>query len=328
MFSSAVFKLTLWYVGALAGVCFLFSIPAYSVGSSRLERGAQRQFELIERMPRMIGIEVDELRATRGDQLRRDQRDLLNELLAIDLLVVGIGSIFSYRFAKRTLQPIQEAHAAQVRFTADASHELRTPLAVIKTETEVALRSPKLNLSEAKQILRSNLEEITRLQALSDQLLSLTTMQEKGLDTQLKSISTVIRSEAGLLEKRYKITIRKDLGKVGKLRINEALIRQLVDILVDNAVKYAGSKKPDVAIELTRQKNTILLAVRDKGIGIKEQDLPYIFERFKRGKSMENSAGHGLGLAIANDIVSLHDAKIAVSSRPNEETVFRVYFRK
>ena len=98
-----------------------------------------------------------------------------------------------YLFAKQTLQPIEEAHTRQTRFTADASHELRTPLAVLQTEIDVALRNPKLKLSEARQVLESNREEITRLKNLSDQLLTLTRVHAHGLDKQTVDLSSLLK---------------------------------------------------------------------------------------------------------------------------------------
>ena len=96
---------------------------------------------------------------------------MLHKLIIVNVTALLAGGVLSYILARRTLQPIEDNMAAQSQFVADTSHELRTPLTTLKATNEVALRQPKLSVQEARHILTQNIEEVTRLQELSDNLL-------------------------------------------------------------------------------------------------------------------------------------------------------------
>lgn len=181
MFRSAVFKLTGFYFALLLFVCLTFSIPAYAIASQRIERGAENQTRLFRQYgnfaPDKDGDKAfdpqGQIRTHLGSQIEDDRHELLQAIILTNIAILACGTILCYLFAKRTLKPIEDLHHAQTRFTADASHELRTPLTVMKTEIDVALKQ-HLTAPELRDVLSSNLEEIERLSALSDQLLLLT----------------------------------------------------------------------------------------------------------------------------------------------------------
>jgi signal transduction histidine kinase len=327
MFESAVTKLTLWYMGLLLIVSLTFSIPTYSIASARLRHGAEKQTQVITQglpfdYPTTFGAR---LTATRDDQLQKDQRQLLLTLLLANFLVLAVGSYVSYWFAKRTLQPIQDAHEAQSRFTADASHELRTPLATMQAEIEVALRGKKLGPNEARDVLQSNLEELARLRKLSDELLALTRLDSGGLKKASVKLSAAVQDEVEHLAKRYNIPIEKQIQSGITLNGDVHLLRQVVSILVDNAVRYSGEKDPVISVHLLKREK-ITLTVTDKGIGIKASEIPHIFDRFYRGSSAtrHSQQGHGLGLSLAKEIIAQHGGVIDVESTPGKGTTFTI----
>ena len=328
MFRSAIVKLTLWQLAALSLVCLLFSIPAYNIAAARLRRGAEQQTAAIQRYPGNApqGL-VPFLLERREEQLRKDRHELVISLVTLNTAILLLGTVGSYLFARRTLRPIEESHAAQNRFTADASHELRTPLATMQTEIDVALRDKGLTITEAKTVLQNNLEDIARLRSLSEQLLFLTRIDAKNITTKQLALSKLVRAEAKRLEKLYKVTIALQLDKNIYVRGNEDLLKQLVSIFVDNAVKYAGNDKPAISIMTKRSGKRIELKVRDKGIGIAPADLPFVFDRFYRGAHKGPSAkqGHGLGLSLAKAIVLTHNGDIIVQSTPDTGTIFTVW---
>lgn len=327
MFRSAVLKLTAWQMSALMLVCLLFSIPAYNIAAARLRHGAEQQAAYIQRYPGTApdGL-VPFLRQRREEQLSQDRHELLVSLVTLNGAILLLGTVGSYLFARRTLRPIEESHAAQSRFTSDASHELRTPLATMQTEIDVALRSKDLSLAEAKDVLSSNLEDIARLRSLSEQLLCLTRMDAKDVAMKTIDLSRLLKILVKRLEKQYGVSIATSFGKNIKISANSELLEQLVSILVDNAVKYSGDKPPVIKVAANQTSKQVQLKVSDHGLGIIGTDLPFVFDRFYRGSTAvkQSSGGHGLGLALAKAIAEAHHGDIIVHSKPAEGTEFTV----
>ena len=327
MFRSAVLKLTVWYVGALFLVCLVFSFPLYNIASMRLRRGAERQTEVVRKLPERFipNSIVPMLERQRERQLDDDRHDLINNIVLINLVIISAGAIASYLFARRTLRPIEQAHAAQVKFTANASHELRTPLAVMQTEIDVALRDKKMSIADAREILASNLEEVERLRTLSDRLLSLTRSSDELKRKSIK-FDAVVQAELKQLTKRYKQPITSDIAKDVMVSGDAALLRQVLNIIVDNAFAYSGVDVSAVNVVLKQSEDEVLLTISDKGVGIQPRDLDRIFERFYRGAESESAKpeGHGLGLSLARDIIERHDGTITVLSKPGKGSSFTI----
>lgn len=325
MFRSAVLKLTAWYVGALCLVCLVFSLPLYNVASTRLRRGAERQTEVVRQLPEKFipNSIVPMLERQRERQLDDDRHELLNNFILTNLMIIGAGAIASYLFARRTLRPLEQAHAAQAKFTANASHELRTPLAVMQTEIDVALRNKNMSIADAREILASNLEEVERLRTLSDRLLSLTRSTGELKRKSIK-LDAVIQSELKRLTKRHKQPIKSEIAKDVVVSGDATLLRQVLNILVDNAFAYSGVEVPGVSVVLKQKDDEVTLTVTDKGVGIQPRDLDRIFERFYRGAESESAKpeGHGLGLSLARDIIERHDGTITARSKPGKGSSF------
>ncbi len=163
MFHSATLKLTGWYLLILVAVSLIFSFIIYGVASSEVDNRLENLQERIERDATATLPSGYDFGSLRNVQAHQAEFNLFTSLLYINILFLVVGATASYFMARRTLAPIEESHEAQSRFTSDASHELRTPLAVMRTELEVALRDSKLSKQEMKELLTSNLEEVTKL---------------------------------------------------------------------------------------------------------------------------------------------------------------------
>ncbi|HET8670917.1 MAG TPA: histidine kinase dimerization/phospho-acceptor domain-containing protein, partial [Candidatus Saccharimonadales bacterium] len=178
MFSSARLTLTLFYLSiiVLFNLLVTFSVRVYAEQEFLRSNVAQRS-EVKQWVVRFFdtpsGRPEIAIQNIQQDQAEVVRQHLNQGLLVINLFALGIGGLLSYWFAGRALRPLEEAHAAQARFTADASHELRTPLANMRLENEVFLRQHHISEEEAREQIRSNLEEVQRLERLSSNLLAL-----------------------------------------------------------------------------------------------------------------------------------------------------------
>lgn len=347
MFTSARLKLTAWYLIIIMAVSIFFSLVIYTMINgeyTRIER-TQRARQTLEQEGILPSLDElvqqhavppgQSLPVTPTDELQiiADARARLQSLLVlINLGILGLAGFAGYFLAGRTLRPIAEMVDEQNQFIADASHELRTPITALRTTIEVNLRDKKLNLKKSKGVLQDNLEEVVGLQNLSDNLLILakTSDSPKDLKVERISLNTIVGEavdKVSVLAGQKKITINQKISDVIFEGDEEKLVRLLV-ILLDNAVKYSSSRKT-VEIHGRPINHKVEIEISDQGIGIVEEDLPHLFDRFYRAdKSRGKTDGYGLGLSIAQKIVDLHRGSISVSSQEGHGSTFAVLLPK
>lgn len=326
MFHSAALKLTTWYLAIIMAISIIFSLSLYHVSSADLGRNVNRQINYFNNF--LAPDDSERYGVLRQSQLENDLHHLKASLVLFNIMVLVFGGAASYWLARRTLQPIEEALHAQARFASDASHELRTPLAVIQAENEVALRNKNITKTQAVDALKSNLEEISKLKALSEGLLRLA----NGGSGALELVPVDIKEVAELAVNRHtrtaqakKIAIANTVSAV-KVKGDKDSLVELISIFVDNAIKYSGPGKK-VTLSSRRQGKNILIKISDQGQGIKKDELPLIFDRFYRADTSRNknsAGGYGLGLAIAQKITDAHHGYIEVTSAVGKGTSFTV----
>jgi two-component system sensor histidine kinase CiaH len=329
MFASATFKLTGWYLLILMATSILFSFLIYELStneiSSQLESLQIRVLGTNKTLTLPGPVTLNDIRL---NQTNEAKTSIFFGLLYMNLGVLALGGVGSYVLARRSLQPLERAHEAQSRFTSDASHELKTPLAVMKSEIQVALRDESITKAELKELLESNVEEVDKLTKLSSALLELSRLDnEYKLQHEPTDIARLIASQVkslGVAEDRISVTVPKTAVYVDG---NEAMLGDLISILIDNALKYSPDDS-EVTISIGTNGRTCKIFVTNQGDGIPKEDLPHIFERFyrvdKARTSSNQTRSYGLGLSLAKKIVDLHDGDITVSTTPRELTLFTV----
>lgn len=332
MFKSARLKLTFFYLGiiVLFNLLVTMSVRVYAehefLRANTEQRSEVRQWvvHFFERRSGRPEVAIENIQDSQAQTVRQHLND---GLLIINLCALALGGIMSYWFAGRTLRPIQEAHEAQARFTADASHELRTPLANMRLENEVFLRQKQFSEDEAREQISSNLEEVQRLERLSSNLLALHQYGQIALAQSPITVRSVVDGAVNPLQataaaKKMKIDLRVEGATI--LGHRDSLV-QLLDILLDNALKY-GVRGGRVAVRGYKKGTQYVLQVKDKGPGIAASDLPYIFDRLYRGDKARSAkvSGYGLGLALAKEIAEANNAAIVARNNPDGGACFEL----
>jgi signal transduction histidine kinase len=242
-----------------------------------------------------------------GDELQR-LSDTLNEMLG----------------------RIESAFLRITEFTADASHELRTPIALIHTEAELALRRSR-NEAEYQEALRHILTEADRTAKLLEELLALARADSgrEALDIQPIDLLTIWRESAA---KWNQFATLRDLQFEKQLKVQSLpvmgdanALRRVIDILLDNAFKYTPSPGK-ITLSAEQREDRLAISIEDTGIGIAPEDQDRIFERFYRVDKARSRelGGAGLGLAIAQWIVHLHQGSVTLKSELGKGSTFRV----
>lgn len=341
MFQSTRIKLTLWYLLIILGISVFFSVMIYRQVSLDLERRfivTELRFRVPGmgmRLPRRLPDNLRDLNSQygeiipeilEGEELQIAKNNLRNNLLTLNMFILGLSAFFGYILAGKTLKPIEDTLERQKRFVADASHELKTPLTGLKTNIEVSLRDKKLGLKEAKNVLTESLSDINKLQSLTNHLLLLA--NGNGMTKETFAIKGIVTDVVGEFKKQAKTKKIKILTSLDDFSVlaNKTRIEELIRILLDNAVKYTP-KGGSISLELTNSGKYALLRVSDTGPGISKKDIPFIFDRFYRvdkSRSNHDVEGYGLGLAIARKIVNEHKGSIEVKSELAKGSTFEV----
>ncbi|WP_415063580.1 sensor histidine kinase [Bdellovibrio sp.] len=219
------------------------------------------------------------------------------------------------------LDRIQQAFHSQERFVADASHQLLTPLTIMRGELELLKKSEKRDVD---QFIKSALQEVDNLSGIVQEMLLLSrvdagigalNMQEIALDEMIFEVIARCEKLALSKEIKLKFDINNETSEDRKLvRGDNDLLQNLIINVIENAIKYSPNKEV-VTVTLNWKQEVSELIVEDNGPGIPEDQLPFIFDRFSRGSNMETRVkGFGLGLAIAQKIAVLHNAKLSAQN--------------
>jgi heavy metal sensor kinase len=216
------------------------------------------------------------------------------------------------------------------QFTADASHELRTPLALMRTTTEVSLRTSQ-TVADYREAQEEVLVELEKTSSLIEKLMLLA-RADAGVETLQRTpvnLAECLRdacNDGRILAEAKQLKFAADIERRDLLVEGDShALHRLFLILIDNAVKYTPAGGA-ITLGLRRNNGSAVAEFRDTGIGVSADDLPHIFERFYRADKARSRefGGVGLGLSIARWVAEAHNGSIEVQSTPGSGSVFRV----
>lgn len=282
---------------------------------------------------RELNVEIDEYQI----QIIRNidsEISSLRQLIFVFIIGILISLIITYYLAvyltKKALIPIETAWNNQAKFIQDASHELRTPISIISSKLERMLKHPNSTISDEVETIADAMSEIRRSKKMISDLLSLTkeeaitklNITEVNIKNFIKDICVDYVDIADIQEKRFETNFNL---KNETIFTDENKLRQLLLIFIDNAFKY--TKENDfIAVNINQKDNVYTeIFIIDSGVGIKQEDIPYIFDRFFRSENVRDKdiEGSGIGLSIAKMIAINLGAEISVKCE-NNKTEFKI----
>ena len=259
------------------------------------------------------------------EQISQNHEQLIVVVMASFWILSLIASLY---LARVSVKPLLESMQKQQSFVENASHELRTPLAVLQNRLETLFRKPEATIMESSESIASSLEEVRNMRFLTTNLLNLA-RRDDGINPELGEVQPdffnttftnyeMIASENDRVfrfENRVHRTIITD----------KLLLKQLMTILFDNAVKYT-EEEGDIYFEISTTERSLYLTVADNGIGISAADKKKIFDRFYRVDKARTrqKGGFGLGLSLAKQIVDALKGTISVKDNKPHGTIFEV----
>ncbi len=226
---------------------------------------------------------------------------------------------------------LEQTEQIRQRFVSDASHELKTPLAGIRLLTDSIIQNENIPPELQREFVLDIGREAERLTRITEKLLALTRLDIKREDASyplnVKDVITEAMKMLNMLAENKSVTLQCELDDDCVIFANSDDIHEIVFNLVENAIKY-NVENGTVRTILYSKNNRVHVVIDDTGIGIPEEDIPHIFDRFYRvDKSRTNEiGGSGLGLAIVKDTVEKHNGIIKVQRRQTGGTRFEVSF--
>ena len=254
------------------------------------------------------------------------------------LTLIIILIVMSWWLAGRAMEPIHQSYQLLQQFTADAAHELRTPLAAIRATVESNLMIPKISDIKARETLKIIGRQNLRLSNLVADLLMLCRMDRQlnctnftGIIRETVSLPNLIQDIA---EDFISLAIKSQIQLLTNILVSDPLtitgnyeqLYRMISNLVANAIQYTPARG-QVKLILARHVKYALLKIEDTGMGIPNNDLNRVFERFYRVKRdrARHTGGSGLGLSIAQAIAHAHQGKIQVESELGKGSIFTIF---
>ena len=306
---------------------FIYSIDdetAEDYGMRAIEKGEEMgwisnyRYRLADTERGLVAVFVDG--STQRAAFLRSLLIALCVLLASALIVITLIFIFS----KRAMKPVAESYEKQKQFITDANHELKTPLTLILANLELA--KCELGENEWLEDIRIEGEKMTEL---VNQLVALSRMDEtRALDVSEIEMDELVHEAISTFDvlaanKGKRITL--DVDEKIRFHGDEMLIRRLVGILLDNAVKYCD-EGGEIKVSL-KQKRHIILTVENSYAAVEGLELDRLFDRFYRSDKARSSAGYGIGLSIAKAIVQAHRGEITSYKPDSTHVGFKVVMK-
>ena len=265
---------------------------------------------------------------TNISQLEQTSEEHESQIALVMICFWGISLFASLFLARLSVKPLLESMQKQKAFVENASHELRTPLAVLQNRLETLFRKPEATIMESSESIASSLDEVRNMKLLTTNLLNIA-RRDDGLKPEIEEIEPSFFDQTF---SNFEI-IAEENGKffqgdnqVDKVICSDkTLLKQLMTILYDNALKYTD-EDGEIQFEVQLKDKNLLLRALDNGPGVRDEDKKRIFDRFYRVDKARTrqKGGFGLGLSLAKQIVEAFKGTIQVKDNKPKGSIFEV----
>ena len=247
-------------------------------------------------------------------------------------IAIPVGFTIGFFLSGIALKPVENILRSRKRFIADAAHELRTPLSIMKTNAEVALAGgAEPDAQELREVLRDNLEETDRMTGIINNLLVLSRFDSKKSELEFHKVSfgeiarQAMKALEGLAERKNVSLSTTGLDR-GVIWGNQTALEEVAVNIIKNAITYTPAGGA-VTVSVQCRPKYMLFTVRDSGVGINKKDLAHVFDPFFRGdraRTRGKEKHFGLGLTLAQEIITQHQGAISIASPASGGTRVRV----
>ncbi len=270
-----------------------------------------------------IFVNVDQL----SDSLSRSQFIILTTMVSFWLISL-VASIYLSRWSQK---PVLAAYEKEKNFVENDSHELRTPLAILQNRLELLFQKPTATIIDQSENISQSLAEVRNMRMLTSNLLNLA-KRDGGLKVELTTVDQTyfenIFENYKLLAENSERTFTSSVHSKDHVKLDESLIKQVLTILFDNAIKYTdvGSQ---IEIKVEKNGQNLVITTSDTGYGISNEDKKRIFDRFYRVDKARTrqKGGFGLGLSLAKQIIDACGGRIDVQDNQPQGTIFIIKLR-
>jgi two-component system sensor histidine kinase CiaH len=253
--------------------------------------------------------------------VKLDQQKAVGDaLIAATIIVSIVVAVASYFVARYLLRPVRDAYESQERFIQDAAHEIRNPLAAMSLALENVQKS-----NYDKSLITTMKRQTKRLIRINEDLLYLE-RRSTGQDLKNINISELFEDVLEDLQPSIvnkKIKIKRQIQKNISLKIDPKDFIKLVRNITENAVKYSN-RGGTVEVVIGQQSKRVIVSVKDYGIGIPQEDISHIGERFFRSKNATSIDGTGLGMAIVSKVLKIYGGSISIDSKLGQGTTVSI----
>lgn len=265
---------------------------------------------------------------TNISQLEQTSEKNESQIALVMICFWGISLFASLFLARLSVKPLLESMQKQKAFVENASHELRTPLAVLQNRLETLFRKPEATIMESSESIASSLDEVRNMKLLTTNLLNIA-RRDDGLKPEIDEIDPSFFDQTFsnfeiIAEENAKVF--RGENRVDKIiSSDKILLKQLMTILYDNALKYTD-EDGEIGFKVQLKDKNLLIKVLDNGPGIPDEDKKRIFDRFYRVDKARTrqKGGFGLGLSLAKQIVEAFKGTIQVKDNKPKGTIFEV----
>ncbi|MGX7043326.1 sensor histidine kinase [Leuconostoc holzapfelii] len=230
----------------------------------------------------------------------------------------------------RMIDRLQNLIAAQQQFVSDVSHELRTPVTIVKGHMDLLNRWGKDEPEVLDDSIKSSLAEMQRMETLINEMLNLTRAEQIPIEnvqeiTEIGGLTHRVFENFKLIHPEFIFTFDDDLTQVANVKVRQDHMEQILIILADNAVKYSSDRK-EIHFALSQTANRVEIGVQDFGEGLSSEDAVRVFDRFYRVDKARSRAkgGNGLGLSIAQRLVTAYGGEITIESALGSGSIFTI----